>query len=233
MTSKSAGSPAPARGQVWSSDRVFPDGELADFLIISCDDWNRRRVTTLLGLEVSAGHGEKARFTSLITADGEPMTVYGDQVLPIPRAGLVDRGIELDARAMADVDEVLDMALGNLRAPRTAVPRPAGHPYRSHLRFADLHIPGEKDKPVVVVSSEMYGVAVGFSLVLACRVTSNPSDPHTFDVVLSSQVGKVVCSDLRTISVDDLRERTTKAQAVNATEREAIMTTVRRIVGLG
>jgi mRNA-degrading endonuclease toxin of MazEF toxin-antitoxin module len=113
------------------------------------------------------------------------------------------------------------------------MPRPAGHPYRGHIRFADLQIPGEKDKPVVVVSSEMYGDAVRFSLVLACRTTSNPANPHTFDVVLTSQTGKVVCSDLRTVSVDDLRERTPQAQAVNATERDAIMATVRQMVGLG
>jgi mRNA-degrading endonuclease toxin of MazEF toxin-antitoxin module len=229
------GGTTPARGQVWHSDQVF-SGEPADFLIISSDEWNRRGVDSVLGMEVVQGHdGEINSFTSLITAGGRPMTVYGDQIYPVPKAGLVDRGIELDAAAMADINRTLDRALSTAttRPPAQAVlPRPAGHPYRGHLRFADLQIPGEKDKPVVVVSSETYGAELGFELVLACRVTSNPNKPRDFDVVLQSQTGKVVCSDLWTIPVWRLRERTPKAHAVSPREREAIMAAVRRMVGL-
>lgn len=85
----------------------------------------------------------------------------------------------------------------------------------------------------MVVSSETYGSDLGFEFVLGCRVTSNPLNPHDFDVVLTSQTGKVVCSDLRTVASVDLTERTTRgAVAVNAREREEIMAKVRRMVGL-
>jgi mRNA-degrading endonuclease toxin of MazEF toxin-antitoxin module len=83
------------------------------------------------------------------------------------------------------------------------------------------------DKPVVVVSSEAYGSELGFELVLACRVTSKPLHPHDFDVVLSSN-GKAICSDLRTIATQDLRERSTSTPAVLPKERDAIMATVRQ-----
>jgi mRNA-degrading endonuclease toxin of MazEF toxin-antitoxin module len=236
VASSSTGGTTPARGQVWNSDQVFPDGEPADFLIISCDEWNGRRVDAVLGMEVVTGHGadDGDRYAPLITVGGWLMTVYADTIWSVPKAGLTDRGLVLDNAALADVDQVLDRALSvaSTRPPTAGVPRPGGYPYRGHVRFADLQIPGEKDKPVVVVSSETYGAELKFEVVLACRVTSNPGNVHDFDVVLRSQTGKVVCSDLWTVPVWKLRERTTKAQAVSAKESAEIMAKVRRMVGL-
>ena len=234
MAIGSAWGPVPVRGQVWSCD--LQGNGPTDFLIISCDDWNRRRVNTLLGLDVVPGHVEKTRYTSLIVVNGQPMTVYGDMIHGVPRAGLIDCGVDLDARAMADVDQLLDMSLDvSSSTPRPRVPhRPPRHPYRGHVRYADLLIPGEKDKPVVVVSSEGYGDAVEFELVLACQVTSNPNNPHDYDVVLTPpQNGKVVCSNLRSVPISRLRERTVKGgAAVNPADQKQIMTKVRQMVGL-
>lgn len=120
MAASSPEAITPARGQVWHSEQAFP-GESADFLVISCDDWNQRRVYNVLGLEIAPGHGnESGRFAPLIMVGDQPMTVYGDVIVSVPKDGLVDRRIELDDKAMVEVDRVLDLAL----TPSVAMPGP-------------------------------------------------------------------------------------------------------------
>jgi len=214
-----------SRGKAWRIDDEF-------VLVVSCDDWNRRRVSEVLVVAVEEGHAEDAgNYAPLISLDGAPMTVYADDIFGVPRDALIGPAFRLDDEAMRDVDDALDRALSRHRPPRGSS-RPAGHPYPGQIRFADLDIPGEGPKPVVVVSSEAYGAELSFALVMACRVTSQPGHMHDYDVPLQSQVGKVVCSDLRTVRAADLLERTTAQASVTPAERAAILTKARRVVGL-
>lgn len=122
----------------------------------------------MLGLEIASAHGtESARFAPLIMVADQLMTVYGHVIVSVPREGLVDRHIELDTEDMAEVDQVLSLAL-TPSAPLSGsrAQRPSKHPRTGQIRFADLHVDGEGDKPVVVVSSETYGADLAFEFVL-------------------------------------------------------------------
>lgn len=57
-------------------------------------------------------------------------------------------------------------------------------PYPGDIRFAELSIPGEGAKPVVVVSSETYASELGYDLFIVCRKTSNPAPARQFEVPL-------------------------------------------------
>jgi mRNA-degrading endonuclease toxin of MazEF toxin-antitoxin module len=204
-------------------------------VVVSCDEWNGRRVATVLGIEIVQGHRDDAgRYAPVVSVDARPFTIYGDQILAIPKNSMSSTGAVLSAEIMQRIDAVLDRALaGSTPSPRDPK-RPPGHPYAGQVRFADLNIPGETDKPVVVISSEAYGAELGYALVIVCRQTSNPNRAHDFDVVLSPpHVGKVVVSSLVTIPVQDLRERTPSGSALSATERTQVMTVARRMLGLG
>ena len=226
----------PRRGEVWCSGQVFPDGAgPADFVVVSCDEWNGRRVATVLGVEIAEGQSEDAgRYAPVVMVDGRPFTVYADQILPIPKDSMASTGAALSPEVMKHIDTVLDRALtGPATSPRDPN-RPVGHPYPGQVRFADLHIPGQTEKPVVVISSEAYGAELGYALVIVCRQTSNPGNVHDFDVALSPpHIGKVVVSSLVTIQVEDLRERSPSGSALTPSERAQVMTAARRMLGLG
>ena len=71
------------RGEVYSSDEGWP-GERADFLIISCDEWNARRVREVLGLQVVEGVSSGAGLYATVgEVGGQVYTVYADQA-PAP-----------------------------------------------------------------------------------------------------------------------------------------------------
>lgn len=218
----------PSRGEVW---RVEDD--VADLvLVVSSDDWNRRRVASVLAVPIEYGFSETvSAYATVIEVDGERATIYAEEIVGVRREAFTELMFELDDDVQDDVDDALNRTL---TAVTRATPgrRPAGHPYPGQIRFADLHIEGEGDKPVVVVSSEAYGAALEYQLVIVCRKTSNPGNVHDYDVVLRSQTGKVVCSDVRTVLSTDLRERTTGAAALSATEQRDVLRKVRRVLGL-
>jgi mRNA-degrading endonuclease toxin of MazEF toxin-antitoxin module len=220
----------PRRGEVWG---WHPAGDTESFvLVVSCESWNRRHVSSVLAVPLEDGHTQDSgSFAPLIDAEGSPMTVYADEIIGVQREDLTSLAFVLAPEALDDVDAALDRALSPERPPPGGQ-RPPTHPYPGQIRFAELHIPGEGPKPVVVVSSEAYAAELEYALVMVCRKTSNPGNVHDFDVPLVSQVGKVVCSDLRTVRTDDLLERTTNPYVVTATERQQILTKARAMVGL-
>lgn len=146
--------PQPRRGAVWRSAQVFPD-EPTDFVVISCDDWNRREVGELLGLELAVGDGA-GRYTPVIEVDSRRFKIYGEAIVRLPKQSLV-RVAVLAAEVMHVIDRVLLRALFDHEA-RPRVPRPIQFPYPGQVRFAELDIPGEGEKLVVVVSTELFAI---------------------------------------------------------------------------
>lgn len=198
--------------------------------MVSADDWNTRQVSDVIVAPVVDGHTHDAgRYAPLIDAGGHAMTVYVDELFGVPRTGLGKPVLRLDDLAMASVDEALGRAISQDRASRS-VPRPSGHPYAGQMRFADLHIEHEGEKPIVVVSSEAFSAESGYTLVLVCRVTSRSQPVHDLDVPLRQ--GKVVCSDLRTVAAEDIRERAPQQSALTPSERRAVQVAVRRLLAL-
>jgi hypothetical protein len=220
----------PHRGELVSSGDVYP-GETTELLVISCDDWNRRRVDDLLGLELVPG-SDRGPYSPVIEVAGQSRTIYGDTIIRLSKAGLVPTGSRLDDRALAEVDAVLERALFTTERPARTAGRPPRFPLAGQVRFANLHIEGQGEKPVVIVSTEVFAAESDYRFVIACRQTSNPNNPREFDVVLGSG-GKVICSSLQTVDARDLRERSPQGAAVTRVEREAIIEAVRRMVGLG
>jgi mRNA-degrading endonuclease toxin of MazEF toxin-antitoxin module len=208
---------------------VFP-GECAAFVVISSDHWNRRDVHEVLGVEL-VPEEDPGRYSPVIDVEGQTYTVAAEAIVRIPVAGFSRASAHLDEKTLGPIDVALEQALFGPARPTRGSARPPGFPYAGHIRFADLRIPGEGDKPVVIVSTEAFAADTDYELVIACRASSNARQVTQFDVALSAG-GKVVCSDLRTIPTRHLRERTTRAGAVTATERRAIMQAVRRMVGL-
>lgn len=222
----------PRRGEIWSAD----DNAADLYLVISSDDWNRRHVASVLAVPIEflaqgANPADTGPYATVIDVQGRIAAIYADEIIAVRRDAFGEQVVELDGTTQGDVDESLRDALTS-DGSRTTSNRPKGHPYAGQIRFADLYIEGEGDKPVVVVSSEAYGAALEYALVIVCRKTSNPGNLHDYDVLLRSQTGKVVCSDVRTVRSSDVRERTTTASALTTTEKRAVLAKVHKILGL-
>ncbi|AYY13033.1 hypothetical protein EF847_10310 [Actinobacteria bacterium YIM 96077] len=135
-------------------------------------------------------------------------TIVYDDVMLISKDDLVDAVWGVGDEILKDLGQHL-AAILTPTAGATPGRRPRAYPQTREIRFADLHIEGEADKPVVVVSSEEYGERVGYVFVIACRVSSDSTKIRTFDVKLRSQNGKVVCSHIQSVHRRDITYRTT------------------------
>ncbi|GAB2451856.1 hypothetical protein GCM10027062_35840 [Nocardioides hungaricus] len=203
--------PTARRGEVWA------DAEGVEMLVISIDSFNRGRMDAVECLAVYDGDRSDepgSAYAAVVEVEGEQRTVFFDDLFLAPKADLVE------VRWKAP-DELLDEAGSALReilSPQAATdPEPAApsrFPQTGEIRFADLHIEGETDKPVVVISSEEYSRLVGHVFVVACRVTSNVTKVREFDVKLRSQTGKVVCSHIQAVPLSDITYRSTPASHV-------------------
>lgn len=221
------------RGEVWRW--ASQDGqESSRALVISCDDWNRKKVLNVIVLEIVDGHVDEGGYALNLNVDGNDFTLFVDSLFGADVSDLIECEYTLDPEAMTAVDDLLDRSL----APTvpTAISAPTGSraphaPYPGDIRFAELFIPGEGAKPVVIVSSETYASELGYDLFIVCRKTSNPAPARQFEVPLS-QGGKVVCSDVRTVSRHDLVTRTTNEHAVTRRERVAVLEATRTMLGL-
>lgn len=125
-----------SRGEAWRVDDEF-------VLVVSCDDWNHRRVSEVLVVAVEEGHAEDAgNYSPLLSLGCAPMTAYVDDIFGVPRDTLTGPAFRLDDEAMLDVDDAIDRALSRHRPPRGSS-RPVGHPYPAQIRFADLNVPAK------------------------------------------------------------------------------------------
>jgi mRNA-degrading endonuclease toxin of MazEF toxin-antitoxin module len=156
------------------------------------------------------------------------MTIYADEIEPIPCDRINGPIGCLPVEIMDDVGDSLERAIF-AAIPLVPRQRPAKHPQRGQVRFADLQIDGQPDKPVLVISSESYSQSVEYEFVIACRVTSTVSKIHDFDVAIAG--GKVVCSDIYSVPSYRLSDRTIR-EALAPGTRSQIDERVRRILGL-
>lgn len=220
----------PRRGDIWE---LQTDGQLEERLVVSSDTWNVLNVGEVLTLEVIAGHyDESGAYAIRVEAEG-PKTIYADAILPAPRLGMALASWELGPEVMAEVEAALDRALAPTPVKRSTR-RPPAHPMTGQLRLANLHIDGEGNKPVVIISGEQYAEDLDFSLVIVCRKCSNATrsaDRH-FEVALRSQGGAVVCSDIRTVRTQDLRPWTSSSPVLPPHELAEVRAKTREMLGL-
>lgn len=224
----------PSRGEVW----VDHDG--LEVLVLSVDALNHGRMRDVVCLQVDPGdQADDAEspyaLVVEVSMDGgvEERTIFLDELFLVAKEDL-DRPVwVVPPDVLEEAESALEEILTPAAAPAGAPERPKGYPRTSEIRFADLHIPGEAEKPVVVVSSEAYGQLVGHAFVVACRVSSNSTTVREFEVKLRSQNGKVVCSHVQTVRLGDITYRTTGgASHVTPAEADEIRRTVSSLLGL-
>ncbi len=220
---------APKRGQVWV------DGEGFEYLVLSIDSYNRSGMRDVVALRVYNGdltEEDTVPYATVVSFEGEERTIFSDDLVVVSKLSLIEAVWHVGSDFLDGVAE----DLSGIITPASAVAparRLRGYPLARQIRFADLHIPGEADKPVVVISSEKYGEDVGYAFVVACRVSSDPTKIRKYDVELISQTGKVVCSAVQTVPLGELRDRTTRgAAAVSSKEAAEILAKVRALLGL-
>lgn len=222
--------PTPRRGEVWVDDQ----GE--SMLVISVDDFNRTQMHDVVCLGVYPGDQtseEATPYADVISIDGEQWTVFFDDLFVARKDELADLRWAMPAELMADAEEALREVLTPTATGRPGIARPPRYPRTGEIRFADLHIAGEDAKPVVVISSEGYGRLVDHAFVVACRVSSSSARIRRYDVRLTSQIGKVVCSHVSTVKLADVTFRTTRgASHVSAAEAREIRQKVYALLGL-
>lgn len=218
----------PSRGDVWGPQD--PD-EQCEWLVVSSDAWNRSAVDEVLALAVVRGEDDAGVYTPMAVVDGDVVTVWADTIVRVPVDGLDELMWRAPDGLMELVGEALDDALREQPA-EPGLPRPASFPGQGQFRHADLNIPGDGPKPVVVVSSDRFAQENGFEYVIVVRKTSSQGPARTFEVpLLTHGGGKAVCSDVRTIRAAALSSRRFDKQ-VTAPEAAAITAAVRLMLGL-
>lgn len=220
----------PRRGEVWVDDQG------ATMLVISVNEFNRSAMRDVVCLGVYAGDltvEESSPYCDVVAVDGEPWTVFHDDLFVVRKDELEDLLWAAPGWLMTEAEKALRTIVTPQVATESGLAPPARYPRTGEIRFADLRIPGEPEKPVVVISSEEYGQLVDHVFVVACRVTSNTVKVRKFDVLLSSQTGKVVCSHVQSVKLSHISFRSTRgASRISATEAKAIREKVFALLGL-
>ena len=199
-------------------------------LFRSINEWNSRRVNSVLALDVAPWEEDYRSPLDFIFKLGEVKhAIYGWSVLSVDKNQLEYVIQSLGPNAMEGVAK----ALGGIFSKKSPTPAPnSKYPQAGQVRFADLAIEGEGEKPVVIVSGSWFAQSYDFSLVVACRITSNGTRLFDFDVKLDKQPGKVVCSDVMTLNMRHVRERSISTNVLSLEERSNVLKQVYRILGI-
>lgn len=205
-------------------------------LVVSVDAHNRSRMRDVVCVGVYEGdltEQDASPYAAVVAVEGQEWTVFLDDLFVVAKDELADLRWAAPPELLSEAQDALREILTPAAATSTSPIKPVGYPRTNEVRFADLRIPGEQAKPVVVISSEEYGRLVEHAFVVACRVSSDTVKIRAYDVALRSQNGKVVCSHVQSVRLADITFRTTPGAAhVSAKEGEEIRGRVFALLGL-
>lgn len=222
--------PNPLRGEVWVDDQDVA------MLVISVNEFNRSAMYEVVCVGVYPGDltaEDDTPYADVVEVDGEFWTVFYDDLFVVVKNDLKDVLWTAPDEVMGALEDALREIVPPQETTQGDPATPALYPRTGEIRFADLHIPGEVSKPVVVISSEEYGQLVDHVFVVACRVTSNTVKVRKYDVQLRSQIGKVVCSHVQSVKLSDITFRGAKStRSVTDPEAHEIRAKVFALLGL-
>lgn len=217
------------RGQVWS----LTNSETV--LVISSDKFNAMNMKEVLALPLmdldrsSYSAGRHVAFGIPNKFGGQlQLMIDCHSILNLARAQFKSLEFEHLKLVMPKVETLLK----SFFEPQARLtPPPRNFPAAGQMKMADLSIPGNSDKPVIILSNANFGQTVGWNELVLCRKTSGQAK-RAFEVPLQITGGSAVVHDLRTWPLDRIKVRAAFNSSVAPAEKVKIFKALYELLGL-